>query len=150
VYDCSDLCPNLLTCYGAGVLNTQRQYCFNGDATATGLSVTPGTPLTTVPVAGSTPVYRCNELCPNLGGCYGVGVLTTEPKYCFNQDATETGLFVAPGAAGAPGPNPGTTPVYSCNQFCPNLGNCYGVGVLTTEPKYCFNQDASDTGLRVK
>jgi hypothetical protein len=48
---------------------------------------------------------------------------------------------------------PGPTTVYRCKQPCPKLiiaGRfCYGVGILTVDKSFCFNQDGEDTGLRV-
>lgn len=150
VSECAQLCPNLRHCYGVGILNTSPQFCSNQAALDTGLRVTPGMVLTSVPQPGSTVVFRCNQYTPSLVGAYAFGVLTTRPEFCWNADATDTGLRVAPGSSGAPGPQPGTTPVYRCDQLCPDLRQCVGEGIFTTDPVHCSNGAATDTGLRIR
>jgi hypothetical protein len=148
VSECSELCPDLNNCYGVGVLNVQPQFCSNQAAHDTGLRIS-GAVLSSIPQPGSTQVYRCNQYTPSLVGAYAFGVLTTRPEFCSNADATDTGLRVVPGMSGAPGPQPGTTAVYRCQQLCPDLRQCVGVGILTTDPVHCANGLAVDTGLRV-
>jgi hypothetical protein len=151
ISECAQICPDLEHCYGIGLLTVEPQFCFNQDVRDTGLRLaSPGSVLTSVPVPGSTPVYRCNQYTPSLVGAYAYGELTTHPEFCFNADATDTGLRVAPGPAGNPGPQPGSTPVYRCEQPCPDLEHCVGVGILTIDPVHCSNGLAVDTGLRVR
>ena len=175
VFTCDQTCPNLRNCYGIGELNTEPRFCFPQGpaptvATNTGLLVNPGAPVPPVTNPGGTPVFRCVQLCPNLGFCYGRGQLTTRPDQCFPKGplprptnvAFDTGLRVLPGAAVTPAPlappnPPPTTPVFRCAQICLNPG-CYGQGQLTTDPTFCFPQGplprpptvAIDTGLRVR
>jgi hypothetical protein len=144
VFECTQFCPSLANCYGVGVLTT-NDFCFNGVASDTLLRVAP---LTSPTSTGGTPVFRCNQFCPALSNCYGVGVLTTQRSFCFQNDATDTGLRVAPGAPIASAP--GQTPVFRCNQPASSLLHGYGIGVLTTRREFCTNQNAADTGLRVQ
>jgi hypothetical protein len=108
--------------------------------------------------AGGTIVYRCNNVDPDLGRGYGQGVLTTHPEFCWPLDrfeegsATDTRLRIAPGHPGTQPFGPGSTPVYSCNNFNTNLATGYGLGVLTTHPEFCGqhpNAPTTDTLLRV-
>ena len=79
----------------------------------------------------------------------GIGVLTTHKEFCANQHAADTGLRVAPGPVGSPTPQPGSTPVSACSQFCGGPSSCYGLGVLRTQTNFCAGGAAIDTGLRV-
>jgi hypothetical protein len=160
VFVCNQFCPNLGRCYGIGVLTTQPQYCFNHNATPTGLLVAP---LTSTVTPGPTTVYRCLLDSPNLQKTYGGGVLTVQPQYCYNGTVYPTGLSVNAGpAANVPlnsynvSPLPVTLPfyyrggeIYACKNFAPSLLNSYGQGVLTTEPSYCFGATGAPLGAGV-
>lgn len=145
IFYCNDFSPNLGRWPGQGALVASASACYNGNATATGLSLAPGA--STVAQGGTTTVYRCTDLC--MGTCFLKDALTTHPEFCANQHASDTGLRVAPGASGSPAPMPGSTAVYRCNQLCSG-GPCYLKDVLAADPNYCANHDASDTGLRVR
>lgn len=162
--------------YGLGYLTTHPQFCFDGGPSAPA-GPAPQDPHTVDPMVATQtaksiastpwgvniPVYRCNNFNP-FSAFYGIGVLTTHPQFCYPFPAVQPAG--APNAAtdvNIPGSNwsVGGQDVFRCNQLTFNLGNFYGIGMLTTHPEHCDNSGpivqpqqvapsvAIPTGLRV-
>jgi hypothetical protein len=164
VFSCSEICPNLNGCYGVGILSTHPQFCAFNTPGVVPVPVPPSQASDTgLTVQGSGQhIFHCNQVCPNLGACYGIGELTTHPQFCSiagpaiapaavpASQAVDTGLTI-----------PGGQHVFRCRQLCPNLGACYGIGVLTTHAQFCSIAGpqlqpstvpparATDTGIKV-
>jgi hypothetical protein len=90
VYRCTQQCTG--TCLFEDALTTHPELCAGGAAADTGLRVGPGAQGQPVPMPGSIPVYRCNEIC--YGGCHLKDQLVVNPNGCANGDASDTGLRV--------------------------------------------------------
>ena len=110
-----------------------------------------------VPAVGAPPA---GPGCPKYGDYNGIGCAAGQ---VFSAWASAT----PPAGVAAPGPGiniytdiraatftpRGTgTPsgVFTCNRVCPNLSQCYGIGIVNSEPRFCSPpNDATDTLLRV-
>lgn len=163
VLSCNRACPNLTKCYGVGELTVSPQFCSVNGGAAAPVTVPASTATDTgLVAAGGAHIFQCNRFCSSLGSCYGIGVLTTLPQFCSANGATPAAASVAASVATDTGLRtaPGAQPVFRCNLECPNLGFCYGIGILTTRPQFCSTSGptpppavvaptiAKDTGLR--
>ena len=100
-----------------------------------------------MPMPASAEVFSCNEITPNLRSNYGLGVLSTRKEFCWEPGRHRRRLHRP--FHRACGAFHRRDAVFCCNQVCPNLRPATEFGVLTTRKDFCWNQDATDTGLRI-